>query len=79
MNYDVNNRYLGYWFNKEQLDRHDAKVREDAIDKFVQKYKSKTEKCDIEYDCHNCCYHSCIEGLKYVEVENIAKQLKEQK
>lgn len=33
MNYDVNNN--GYWFSKEQLDKHDAKVREDAIDEFA--------------------------------------------
>lgn len=30
MNYDVNNN--GYWFSKEQLDKHDAKIRADATE-----------------------------------------------
>lgn len=60
------------------LEEHDKQVRANAIDEFVQKYKSETEECDIGYDCYNCSYHSCTEGAKYVIVEKIAEQLKEQ-
>lgn len=34
MNYDVTRN--GYWFSKEQLEEHDAKVRNNAIDEFVE-------------------------------------------
>lgn len=61
------------------IKEHDAEVRADAIDEFVQKYKSETEECDIGYDCNYCCYHSCIEGITYDTLEEIAQQLKEKK
>ena len=40
MNYDVNNN--GYWFSKEQLDRHDAEIRASAIKNCI-KIVNKTE------------------------------------
>lgn len=74
INKDSDN-YSNEW--NRLIKEHDAKVRADAIDEFVQKYKSKTEKCDIGYDCYNCCYHSCIEGATYEIVDEIAQKLKE--